>query len=194
MNAVPPRPRNKMSRWWLPIAGVLTILLLVLWRVARLATIAAASGSLAGMQLIRPCSGYFVRDDSRPPPQHPFAAMTGITVTPAKVLRPGQTVRVTARTNCSPLFAVPYACYGLESDWQFAGLHDDGTSGDGQPFDGQWAVDIPWDARWQKEYFIEVYVDLGVRGGFQQNDGTLNTVYIMAGEPGQITNEAEAQL
>jgi hypothetical protein len=185
--------RHKFARWWLPVGVVLAALALVAWRVLRALTLAAASGSLAGLQLIHPCSGYYERDTKPPPPKHPFARMTDITVTPSNVLKPGQAIRVTAKTNCSPLFAVPYVCYGPEDHYQTAGLRDDGRSGDGGALDGVWAVELPWDPRWLKEYYIAVYVELGMHGLYSLEGGTINELYIMAGQPGQIKDPAEAR-
>jgi hypothetical protein len=182
-----------MASWWLPVAVVLAVVVLIAWRVLRAIALAAASGSLAGLQLIHPCSGYYERDTRPPPPRHPFARMADITVTPSAVLKPGETIHVTAQTNCSPLFAVPYVCYGPKDHYQYAGLLDNGRSGDGAALDGVWAVNIPWDARWLKEYYTGVWVDLGMRGNFMQGDGTINELFIMAGQPGQITNETEAR-
>jgi len=121
-----------------------TLLVTHVTRIVRAVALAAASGGLGGYNTPNFCGGVFARPPwTLPSPPPTSARLVKWSITPRDRIQVGQTLHVTAKTNCSWRLAVPFLCCDGADGPCIFGLHDDGKAGDKIPLDGNWTLDLP---------------------------------------------------
>jgi hypothetical protein len=169
----------------------------IAWRFTRGSALVVSGVNVNDLYL--PCSGISARHDPKP---HPTAKLYYSSIEPADQIADRELLHATAILDCPKGEGLPVLMFETDQREERQQLYDDGTHGDRVADDGLWEVDLVWDKNWFSNGKGWAGVYLGMTDDYDYVSGVsvepkekptpLKNVN-MAGQPGQITSEAEAK-